>query len=50
MQFMLPRVFGWAEPFTPPEPPADPTPDPTPVPALARWYRACEALPAFAQV
>ena len=42
MEFLLPRVFGWADPF---DPGAG-----GPFPALARWYQHCKAEhAAFAQ-
>jgi glutathione S-transferase len=40
MEHMLPRVFGWAEPFV--------VGGGTPFPTLARWYTALREIPAFA--
>ena len=39
MEFMLPRVFGWEDPFGPA----------SPFPELAAWYHECLATPAFAE-
>ena len=39
MEFMLPRVFAWADPFD--------GAGPTPFPKLAAWYAQCRALGAF---
>ena len=38
MEFLLPRVFGWADPFG----------DASPFPRLAAWYRGLLERPAFA--
>ena len=39
MEFLLPRVFGWADPFG----------DASPFPRLAAWYRGLLERPAFAE-
>ena len=39
MEFMLPRVFAWADPFD--------GAGPTPFPKLAAWYAQCRAVGAF---
>merc|ERR1712216_721514 len=41
MEFMLPRVFGWANPFDP---------DVSSCPKVAAWYQHCKRHPAFAEV